>query len=336
MTKHLIHIGYPKAGSTFLQAWFEQHPELCYAPGGLGGFNTIYEICRPADTSCKYFVTSCEGISSPHKDAGDFRTDFGREQRTRFDPIKQDQKQVCSVLGTLYPGSNILIITRGFKGIMISGYSQYIRSGGVMRMDGMCRQFAACLQTDENHYYDFDYLIGLYADAFGEENLIVMPYELLRDDQSAFLRILEEKLGLEHIEPNLSRINPSLSREELYWYPVISRWVVALASRLGEAQFRKIYRWYIGKTMENKLRRVIGVLRRLKPDRRITDADFPVEMLQYCRGKATRLKDDPLYAPYAAEYLWDSSNDSSMTPAKLQPASYMASADNLADDVSSG
>jgi len=62
--------------------------------------------------------------------------------------------------------------------------------------------------------------------------------------------------------------------------------------------------------MENKLRGVIKVLRLLKPDRRITDADFSVEMLHSCLGKATRLKDHPLYAPYAAEYLWDSSNDS--------------------------
>jgi hypothetical protein len=73
--KHLIHIGYPKAGSTFLQAWFEQHPELCYAPGGLGGFYNIYEICRPSGRACKYFVTSFEGIATPHESAGSFTPD---------------------------------------------------------------------------------------------------------------------------------------------------------------------------------------------------------------------------------------------------------------------
>jgi len=316
MAKHLIHIGYPKAGSTFLQAWFQQHPELCYVPGGLGGFHNIYEICQPSELSFKYFVTSCEGISSPHKDTGRFRLDEGHRIQKRPEPIKQGQQKVCSVLSTLYPGSSILVITRGFKGMLMSGYSQYIRSGGVMHLDEMCMQFADCVQTDAYHYYDFDYLIRLYSDAFGEENLIVLPYELLRDDQSAFLTILEEKLGLEHIEPNFSRLNPSLSHEELYWYPVISRWVAAFALRLGEARYRKIYTWYIRQTMENRLQRVIGVLRRLKPDRRITEADFPVETLQYCHGKATRLKDLPHYGPYAAEYLWGSPDDSSMTPAE--------------------
>ena len=88
------------------------------------------------------------------------------------------------------------------------------------------------------------------------------------------------------------------------------------ALRLGEARYRKIYTWYIRQTMENRLQRVIGVLRRLKPDRKITEADFAVETLQYCQGKATRLKEFPIYEPYAAEYLWGSPDDSSMTPAE--------------------
>jgi hypothetical protein len=305
MTKHLIHIGYPKAGSTFLQAWFAQHPEIRYLPGGLGGFHNIHEICRPAEATYKYFVTSCEEISTPHQNSGGLRLESGRRQQTRPTPVKEDQKKVCSVLSDLYPGSRILIVTRGFREIIMSGYSQYVRTGGVLHLEEMCQQLSDCLRTEADHYYDFDYLIELYAAAFGEDNLIVMPYELLRDNQPAFLSVLEGKLGVAHIEPDFGRLNPSLSPEELYWYPVISRSVLGLASRLGEARFRRIYGWYAGKTMKNKLGRAIRIARRLKPGRKITAADFPSEILQLCQGKATRLKDDPLYAPYAAEYLWN-------------------------------
>lgn len=337
MAKHLIHIGYPKAGSTFLQAWFEQHPELRYAPGGgLGGFYSIYELCRPSEQSFKYFVTSYEGIATPHQDAGRIRTDLGREKQRRPQAIKQDQKAVCSVLRDLYPGSTILIITRGFKEMVMSGYSQYVRSGGTLHIADvyqrdLSERSAEYIETDDNNHYDFDYLIGLYAAAFGEENLIIAPYELLRDDQSAFLATLEKKLGLAHLEPNLARLNPSLSPEELYWYPLISRRVVALTRWLGEAPFRRIYRWYIGRTMENKLQRVIRVLRRLRPTQRITNADFPVHLLRACRGKATRLQGLPLYAPYATEYLWDSANELSIRPAPPGIANNRASAGLLAD-----
>ena len=91
----------------------------------------------------------------------------------------------------------------------------------------------------------------------------------------------------------------------MYWYPLISRAVSAAASRLGDARFRRIYRWYVGQILNDRLRPLIKVLRLLRPDGRITEADFADGTLLHCRGKATLLKERPLYAPYAAEYLWD-------------------------------
>ena len=306
MAQHLIHIGYPKAGSTFLQAWFERHPELRYMPGGLGGFHDVYEMARPPGRAYKYYVTSFEGLSTPHESAGGVRLDFGGAEPERQDPVKENQASVCAVLKSVFPGSRVLIVTRGFKGMIISAYSQSVRMGGRLHLEGMCQKLAERLQNDAQHYYDYDYLIRLYGEAFGEENLIVMPYDLLRDDEAKFLAVLEERLGLEHVETKLGRVNPSLTPEELYWYPVISRAVSAAASRLGATRFRKIYGWYVRKTLDNKLGFSIKLLRLLRPDRKVTEGDFPLEILSYCEGKATRLKDNPLYRPYASEYLWDS------------------------------
>ncbi|MCA1616428.1 MAG: hypothetical protein LC800_20500, partial [Acidobacteria bacterium] len=133
----------------------------------------------------------------------------------------------------------------------------------------------------------------------------VLPYELLRDDQDRFVAVLEERLGLEHFEIALGPINPSLSAEELYWYPLISRAVAAAASRLGPARFRRVYGWYVGKTLDNRLSPLIKVLRLLRPGGRVTEADFPEDILGYCEGKAASLREHTLYAPYAAEYLWE-------------------------------
>lgn len=306
MARHLIHIGYPKAGSTFLQAWFARHPQLCYTHGGLGGFQNVYEIARPAQACYQYYVTSFEGLATPQKSAGGINLAHGGVVPDTNDRTFESQKRVCTVLKTLYPGSRVLIVTRGFRGMIASGYSQYVRMGGTLPLDGMCRRLATVLRDDTFHYYDFDRLIQHYSDVFGEENMIVMPFELLRDDQNRFLALLEEKLGLDHLEIELGPINQSLSPEELYWYPVISRVVSSAASRLGSKRYQRIYGWYVRKALDNRLRSVVSVLRRMKPGRRITDADFPAEILQYCQGKATQLKGNPLFAPYAAEYLWDS------------------------------
>jgi len=305
VSRHLIHIGYPKAGSTFLQEWFERHPELRYAPGGLGGFHNVYEVARPAETNCKYYVTSFEGLSTPHKSAGEIRLDFGGADTGEIEPFKENQARVCAVLKSIYPGSLILIVTRGFKGMILSAYSQFVRMGGRVHLKEMCRTLSEQRHNDGHHYHDFDYLIRLYGEAFGEQNLIVMPYELLRDDEGRFLAVLEERLALRHADIKIGRVNPSLSPEELYWYPLISRAVSTGASRLGAARFKRVYSWYIDKTLNNRLRLFIKLLRLWRPDAKITEADFPQDVLRHFEGQATRLKEHPLYAPYAAEYLWD-------------------------------
>jgi hypothetical protein len=149
----------------------------------------------------------------------------------------------------------------------------------------------------------FDHLIGIYAEAFGDARVTVLPYELLRDDGPRFVRVLEERLGLEHAEVDVGRVNPSLSPEELYWYPRISRaaWAV---SRLGGARGERAFRWYAARAFDARLRPLTRVLKRLRPGRRVDWSDFPAELLRHCEGKAERLRNDPLYAPYAADYLW--------------------------------
>lgn len=305
MAQHLLHIGYPKAGSTFLQAWFARHPALRYAPGAIGGFQHVYEIARPSEMSYKYFVTSFEGIATPHESAGDIRLEFGGAEPERIDPVKENQASVCAVLRDLFPKSRVLIVTRGFEGMIMSAYSQSVRMGGRLHLEGMCGKLAERLREDAHHYYDYDYLIRLYGETFGHDNLIVMPYELLRDDPGKFLTVLESQLDLEHAEMKLDRINPSLSPEELYWYPVISSAVSKAASRLGDARFKKVYRWYVRKTLNNKLRLPIRLLARVRPGRKITKADFPADVLSYCHGRANVLRANPLYAAYAKDYLWE-------------------------------
>ncbi|MCA1815488.1 MAG: hypothetical protein LC746_03620 [Acidobacteria bacterium] len=305
MARHLLHVGYGKAGSTFLQAWFERHPELRYTPDGLGGFKDVYDLSRPTGRTYKYYVTSYEGLSLPVRSAGGMHLDFVSARPVPETGAKGKQAEVCSVLKSLYPESRVLIVTRGFKGLIVSGYSECVKLGTRLHLRDVCREFSECLRVDADHYWDFDYLIRLYAGAFGAENLIVMPYELLRDDEDRFLAILEERLGVGHAEIEPGRLNPSLSPEELYWYPLISRAVSAAASRLGGARFQKIYRRYVSQIRGNRLRPLVKALRLLRPGRKITDADFADDILHYCRGKATLLKANPLYAPYAAEYLWD-------------------------------
>jgi hypothetical protein len=305
MPRHLIHIGLPKAGSTFLQEWFARHPQLQYSSGAMGGFHSIYEVARVREIECAYYVTSAEELTSPHEDAGSIPLDLGRRRGIAPEPVQVRQAAVCATLRALFPGSTVLLVTRGFRALQRSGYSQYVKAGGIQ---GVHARFAgqpgSRIPQPGYHHRHMDFLIGLYREAFGAENLIVLPYELLRDDQNRFLSVLEERLGLEHVEVEIGQLNPSLSPEELHWYPVISSAVARLTLRMGETWFRRVYPRYVALTLENRLAPLIRLLARTAPGRRVTDADFPENMMEQYLGTAESLRADPLYAPYADEYLW--------------------------------
>lgn len=130
MSGHLLHVGYPKAGSTYLQRWFEAHPQLAYRDAGIAGFRDVYEIARAGargEADPLYRVTSTESLSLPTADSGAVVIDY--KQRRSTDMIAA-QLRVCQMLAKLFPGAVVLVVTRGYAALFLSTYSQFIRSGG--------------------------------------------------------------------------------------------------------------------------------------------------------------------------------------------------------------
>jgi hypothetical protein len=238
----------------------------------------------------RYRVTSCEGFSSPRPDAGGVNINY---ERLREMDMAAGQKAVCGLLAALFPNAHILIVTRGFRSMILSSYSQYVRTGGNDALPDLIAQD----HPVEIDPWDYDRLIAMYADAFGQDRVVVMPYELLREDVSRFTTALEERLGLDHIEPPRQRANPSLSPGELYWYPRLTRAVRRLRSqRLLELYVRAAYR--------NRLRIPIQILQRFTNAEPVTAAAIPPRVLERYRGRAESLRRDPLYAAYGTDYLW--------------------------------
>jgi hypothetical protein len=306
--KHLIHIGYPKAASTFLQEWFSQHPEFRFNHGALGSFYNIYDICREAaqnqQSDFKYFVTSSEDIVSPRISSGRYPTETGLKDYTQ-PGYQLAQIKVCRILKDLFPNSEILLITRGFKRFYLSCYSQYVRCGGVLSWENFSQKYSDSNFGTINELFDYDHVYKLYARAFGEENLIVLPYELLCDDRKRFFSLIEERLGVEHFDEDIPRLNESLADEEIYWYPRISYRVSNLAQKLGPLMYEKIYALYIHQTNNRRIKKVARLLSRWRMEEDINQKELPPELLQAVRGKAEVFLNNPLYAPYLSEYLLD-------------------------------
>jgi hypothetical protein len=302
VTGHLIHIGYAKAGSTFLRSWFAQHPQLAYAEGGIAGLRDVYSMVRAAaspDGQPLYRVTSSEAFTTPHTGAGQVSVDYEKIRRAS---MRDAQMRACELLAEFFPAAHILIVTRGFSSMILSSYSQYVRTGGQESLDELCASVRAAAAAKQLPW-NYDFLIGLYRSAFDSGKVIVLPYELLRDDASAFLREITRRLGLIEIGPPIGRPNPSLTPIELAWYPRFARRVRALP--FGERGRRKAWDLYVRAALGNHLRQPIALMQRLHPRPPVTNAPLNPDLMQSLRGLAATLREEPHYRPYVREYLLD-------------------------------
>ncbi len=290
MTRHLLHVGYPKAGSTFLQRWFDDHPQLAHHYGAIAGFRDMHGIAAEGTVrrEALYRVTSNEEFCAPRPDAGRTAVDF--EVRRELS-VAEAQQRVCSMLAGLFPNATVLIITRGFRSMILSWLSQYARSGGDVDVRQLLLNDREA--PDPWHYDD---LIGWYRHAFGHENVIVMPYELLRDDTDAFTGALCARLGIDFHPSPQGRVNESLSPVELDWYPALTRFMRRIPSQ-------RLFDRYALAALRNELRRPISWLNWLKPGTPVTAEAIPEEAMSRFCGRADSLRGEPLYASYASDYL---------------------------------
>lgn len=294
MPRHLIHVGFPKAASTSLQAWFTAHPDLIFDRNGLAGYHHATELARDVarDRRAAWYVTSCEDLVTP-RNPPDQTFDAGPR------PTAEHRRRICELLHGLFSHATILIVTRSHSTVLKSGYSQYLRRGGHLSMTRLSMFDFSEAQVEED--WDYDVTVTLYESVFGAENVIVLPYELLVDDAACFTRILEERLGISHVEIEMPWLNTSLTSSELRWYPRLSRVAAYARARLGPPG-RRLAAAYYARIGHPRLRRAVALLAKAIPEPRL-DVEVPPELLASYRRRAVVLARRAEYASYRTTYL---------------------------------
>lgn len=230
MPAHLIHIGFPKCASTFLQHWFADHPQIAYEEGLFGGVHSAYEliadVLAPTDAIvCR--VTSAEQLSDPRA-----RATFSEAQVTPLALRHAWMEKVCLELAALFPNARILMITRNQADLAVSGYSQLVKMGGHIRDTDFEKILGHGLR--HIHPFDFDLVLSVYRAHFAGR-VLALPFEMLVADRQAFLDTIADFMGVDRRDVAVGRVNESLDAEELYWYPRIS----SLLRRAPTERFRR-------------------------------------------------------------------------------------------------
>jgi hypothetical protein len=311
MSQTLLHIGFAKSGSTYLQQWFEKHPAMYFQPKHIaGGFYHGWELAKYAQNAGhapENYVISCDDISIWKGDVQLGPNDFSARQGdshilglrgTAPYDYRSYQNMICEMLYGIYPTAKILIVTRGYTTIFKSIYAQYIGMSGTFTFAEMTAANPGMFTT----LLDYTFVIELYRKKFGHNNVIVLPYELLRDDLPRFLSLIEQQLNItEKFESDRDKVNAAMDDKILYVYRYVSRLVYGLLKPLPLHVGAKFYGLYMKLVMDRKLHNLFAGISR-KTDKKINLEGLD-EIVASMKGKAEVLREEPLYQPYLKEYL---------------------------------
>lgn len=290
---HLLHVGYPKTGSKFLQRWLQAHPDIAFSPWGIAGFGDAHALMAAAALPPPaWHATSHEALLTPLAQIDD----FGAGQGAIALPTRSSQEAACAMMAGLFPGAQVLIVTRGYESLIRSFYAELVVGGATYGFGDFCEALLAQAEAGADVFH-FDAAIESYAAAFGEERLLVLPYELLRDRPDDFLGAIEARLAIRPLRMPADRVRPSPSEPRLAAYRRMTGWVRAVPGPAGLRQ--RFGRSYVAALRTGRLGGVAAAFE----GRGEPLGAVPARLVEAFAGRSERLRGHPLYRDWAADYL---------------------------------
>ena len=203
----LIHIGYLKTGSTWLQKHLFDCPERGFFRLACKEVSTNHVGVLPSTRFARNFVYEPGGSFysfnefSPERIRGwlgecivpSAGVPVLSEERLAGHPETGgfDSQDVCDRLSQVFTSPKIFIVIREQKSLIASCYYDLLLKGGAISLreyiDSSCKRSPRF----RKRYFMFHYLISMYQSVFGKENVLVLPYEMFRDEPDRFF----SKLG---------------------------------------------------------------------------------------------------------------------------------------------
>ena len=201
---HLLHIGYQKTASTFLQKrlfpkiesrWFDR-PMTTLLCRNLIGEDVYLErtfasyLAEQSDHHGKPGIVSFESL------AGHIWEGSATTLRT------------AKRLARAAPGATVLVIVRSQPAMLVALYGQYVNEGGPGSFTRFLSGDLPGVELDPS-YLDFQFLVELYRDLFPD--VVIVPYERFRDDPKMFIAGICDLLGSPFVDTPTFLDNPTTS-----------------------------------------------------------------------------------------------------------------------------
>lgn len=200
----LIHIGYPKSASSWLQDFIFPDTRLGFM-SPWGNKTKTYMIHKGSEFSAESVFNLFEPGLKEAADLGLVPTisnehltgilGFSHKSLSKWSSAHS--RLIPERLYKAFPQAKILIIIREQKSFIMSAYRQNIRTGGTQYINQYISDKndpAGIFPLDALRY---DVLIEQYQSLFGRDNILVLPFELIRKKQDRFFKSIFDFLGIQ-------------------------------------------------------------------------------------------------------------------------------------------
>lgn len=192
----LIHVGYPKTGTSWLQA----HLFCTSGCAGLAGVATAARINREIvapnalDFDPELTRLRFEARLRKVEDAGSLPVVSAERLSGAPHAGGYDSRDLAERLKAVFPEGRVLIAIREQRRMISSLYRQYVRAGGTLSLRSYLDPPQKGRHSMPSFHLDhlkYDRLIRLYVSLFGEDRVLVLPFELFCEEPREFVsRIL--------------------------------------------------------------------------------------------------------------------------------------------------
>jgi Sulfotransferase domain len=213
----LLHIGYHKTGSKWLQKSFFQKRANGYAWLGHQRTPIVWDIVR---------TPALEFDPVPLRRAFEPMLEDAREQgllpvvsfeRFAGHPFSggYDSKEIAHRLHELFGNARVLIVIREQSDVIVSAYKYYVLRGGASSVEGFVEPPAqdwARVPLFDLRYYEYHHLIRHYQRLFGTERVRTLAYEQFTADAASFVRQIADFTGRPLPEDAFARLDFDVRR----------------------------------------------------------------------------------------------------------------------------
>jgi len=189
-TSPLIHIGYHKTGTTWLQQHLFDRREAGYCTP-IQRSHILGVLVKP--NQLDFDAMTCRSRLAPS---------LARESEKGLIPVVTcerlsgnphsggyDTWQIAHRLVDVFPEARVLIVIREQTSIILSCYKQYVKAGGTMPIETYLHPpHDFKVPRFDFQHFAYDRAIRLYQSLFGPERVLVLAYEQFQSNGAEFVK----------------------------------------------------------------------------------------------------------------------------------------------------